>query len=160
MIAFTKVRLPFGWMGNMSPHAIVDDDVYYPTAEHHFQLARLPKDHKARAGVLSNNNPMAAKLAVKMFPEDFIVEPLSEADLDNMRMTLRLKFSQHPALAALLIATYPEILVEDVSARQSKGSAMFWGGVPLDDHAYRGTNMLGKLLMSLRSDLVVKEQPE
>lgn len=155
MICFTKVRLPYGWLGNMSPHGITDDGVFYPTAEHHFQLARLPAEHPIRERVLKTASPMGAKMAVKSVANDFIVTPLSERDLDNMRRTLKLKFTQHRALREQLIASIPQIIVEDVTSRQGKGSAMFWGGVPAVDRAsYAGRNQLGLLLMELRGALV------
>lgn len=154
MITFTKVKLQYGWMGNMSPHSITDKDIVYPTAEHHFQLARLPKSHPVRYRVLATRSPMAAKLLVRTHSDDFIIGPLGKTDINNMRRTLKLKFSQWLTLRDELVDTSPELIVEDVTMRQTRGTAMFWGGVPTSPTSYRGENMLGKLLMELRKDLI------
>lgn len=156
MITFTKVALPYGWLGNMSPHPVIDTDIVYPTAEHYFQLLRLDPFHKCRARVLATKSPMAAKLIVKTYlPEDAIVRAQSVEDLNNMRRTLRLKFGQHIDLAEQLLATGEQYIIEDVTERQNKGAAMFWGAVPVlpaGKHA-NGKNMLGVLLMELRREL-------
>jgi hypothetical protein len=41
VIAFTKVRLPFGWLGNMNPFPLAHDGKVWPTAEHLFQALRF-----------------------------------------------------------------------------------------------------------------------
>lgn len=159
MICFTKVALAYGWLGNMSPHPIRTKVAIYPTAEHYFQLKRLRPDHPCRERVLATKSPMAAKLLVKTYlPEDAVVVLLSIADVDNMRMTLKHKFDQHKDLRAKLLATGDEVLVEDVTARQHKGSAMWWGAVPVLPGLkhYIGHNTLGKLLMELREDIRLK----
>ena len=41
-IGFTKVSLPYGWLGNMSPHGIIDENgVSWRTAEAKFQSMRF-----------------------------------------------------------------------------------------------------------------------
>ena len=72
-----------------------------------------------------------------------VVEPLSQQDLDNMRLCLRLKVEQHPELARRLVDTKEEFIVEDCTKRQ-RGSGLFWGaardGVPRSEgtHHERG----------------------
>lgn len=160
MITFTKVALPYGWLGNTSPHPIRTKLAAYPTAEHYFQLKRLPPDHACRDRVLSTKSPMAAKLLVRTYlPEDAVVVLHSIGDVDNMRLTLLHKFTQHKDLRAKLLATGDEYIIEDVTARQDSESAMFWGAVPVlpaKKHAV-GTSMLGKLLMELRRELHMKD---
>ncbi len=39
-IAFTKVDLPYGWRGNMSPHGVKYQRQDYRTTEAHFQCLR------------------------------------------------------------------------------------------------------------------------
>ena len=40
-IAFTKVKLPYGWLGNMSPYPIKFGDDTYLTTEALFQALRF-----------------------------------------------------------------------------------------------------------------------
>jgi len=67
MIAFTKVKLPFGWMGNMSSHPIVEMGVEWPTAEHLFQADRFT-DPEIREKIRGIKNPMSAKICAKNTP--------------------------------------------------------------------------------------------
>ena len=82
---------------------------------------------------------------------DMVVEPRSSADLDNMRLVLRLKLQAHPSLASQLLATGSARLVEDCS-RRAKGSGLFWGAA-LRNGQWVGENWLGRLWMELRDSL-------
>ena len=62
-----------------------------------------------------------------------------------MMSVVREKFRQHPDLAAMLLATGNELLVE----RNSWGDR-FWG----TDVDGEGENMLGKILMRVRDELL------
>jgi hypothetical protein len=39
---------------------------------------------------------MAAKMIAKKFRDQMVIEPMSDADLYNMKAVLRLKLDQHP----------------------------------------------------------------
>ncbi len=80
-----------------------------------------------------------------------VVEPRSPADLDNMRLVLRLKLQAHPALRRQLLATGAARLVEDCSSR-AKGSGLFWGAA-LREGRWVGENWLGRLWEEQRVSL-------
>ena len=61
MIAFTKVDLPFGELGNMSPHRITYEGKRYKTAEALFQALRF-EDEEIREELRSLASPMAVKM--------------------------------------------------------------------------------------------------
>jgi hypothetical protein len=148
-----KVSEEFGALGNMSRHPI-EYGVIWPRAEHLFQALRL-KCPKLRDEILKISNPMAAKMASKRIrrenPEQVWVEPLSEEDVGNMRLVLRLKVEQHPEVRELLMSTAERYIVEDCTRRQ-RGSGPFWGAA-LIDGKWEGTNTLGVLWMELRKQL-------
>jgi ribA/ribD-fused uncharacterized protein len=150
VIAFTKVKLPYGWLGNMAPFAVVHKDLKYRTTEALFQSVRF-SDSAIREEIRKQGSPMAAKMIAKKNRSHMAVTPQSQQDLDNMMMVLRLKIEQHPQLLAWLLATQDAIIVEDCSKRQH-GSGLFWGAA-LVDGEWRGANNLGKLWMQLRTEL-------
>jgi len=150
-ISFTKVKLPNGWLGNMSRHAIVHLDVEWATNEHLFQALRFA-DPEIREAIRTHRSPMAAKFFAKKHRDKMVVEPQSERDLDNMRLCLRLKVEQHPDLKYLLLASGEEEIIEDCTSRQH-GSGLFWGAARQEDGSWRGENVLGKLWMELRTSL-------
>lgn len=148
VVSFTKVKLPNGWLGSMSAHPVVLDDVRWFTAEHAFQANRLPLGHQMRGVLQMMKSPMTAKMLIKPYRGDFLHEPGSDADLDLMRRVLRAKLATNPQLWPLLEQTGTAVIVEDVTAR-NHGSGPFWGAALIDGQ-WIGENWLGRLWMEIR----------
>ena len=149
-IAFTKVSLPYGWMGNMSPHPVVHDGVVYRTSEALFHALRLPVGHEAREKIREQKSPMAAKMVSKTARDDYVVEPWSAEDVTNMIFCVKLKMEQHPDLMRQLLDTGDARIYEDVTARD-RGSGSFWGASKKSG-SWVGENMLGEILMEIRDE--------
>ena len=149
-----KISEEFGALGNMSRHPI-EHGVLWPRSEHLFQAMRL-KCPKLREEIRAISNPMGAKMRAKRLmrenPEELLVTPLSEEDVENMRVVLRLKVAQHPEVRELLLSTGNRLIVEDCTRRQ-RGSGPFWGSALQESGEWQGTNTLGVLWMELRSEL-------
>ena len=71
-----------------------------------------------------------------------------EADLDRMRLCLKLKVEQHPVLKANLKATGQKLIVQDWTVRP-KGDALYWGPAQITGQ-WVGENWLGRLWMEMR----------
>jgi ribA/ribD-fused uncharacterized protein len=156
VIAFRRVREPYGWLGNMSPHSITfkfgDTPNTWPTAEHLFQAVRFPMNSPIREQIRAERSPMAAKMMAKKYSAQMVVQPRSDQDVGNMRFVLMCKLHEHEALGAELRATGDARIVEDCSARANE-SGLFWGACR-DDRApggWWGLNKLGELWMSIRN---------
>jgi predicted NAD-dependent protein-ADP-ribosyltransferase YbiA (DUF1768 family) len=136
----------------MSPYKIVVDDIFWKTAEAYFQSLRFAPDDNVRETIRMQKSPIAAKMVAKDNASRMVVVPLSEDDVENMRITLRLKFrcNQIP-LEANLLLTGDRTIIEDCSERTA-GSGAFWGASELPNGLLFGRNMLGKLLMDLRNE--------
>lgn len=145
-IVIRKVREPYGWLGNMSPHPVG----LWRTAEHAFQAIRFADTSDVRKRIMDTASPMAAKMIAKEHASEMIVSPRSERDIANMRRILGLKLEQHPLLLEALRATGNRHIVEDCTARASV-SGLFWGAARQADGTWHGTNTLGVLWMELRS---------
>lgn len=150
-IAFTKVKLPYGWLGNMSPYPIKFGEHTYLTTEALFQALRF-SDQEIQKQIREQKSPMAAKLVAKGRVEDMVIEQLSEKDVANMKMCVRLKLEQHPQLKEELLNTNKRLIVEDVTNRGNKGSNLFWGAM-LVDGEWDGKNVLGNIWMEMREEL-------
>ena len=150
MIAFTKVALPYGELGNMSPHRITYQGTNYKTAEALFQFLRFD-DEEIQEDIRTEPNPMKAKWIAKGHRGEMVVVPQSQRDLENMKLVLRLKLEQNPEVARILRATKDEEIVEDCTARP-RGSAKFWGAA-LVNGQWQGENRLGKLWMEIRNEV-------
>lgn len=159
-ILIRKITESGGWLSNMSPHPIVYEGQKWWHAEALFQAMRFaPDDKEAREAVREPRSPMKAKMIAKKFKVRKIVVPLSGADVENMRLCLRLKMDAHGNLRQKLIASGERLLVEDCSARGRRVNNLFWGALRVPDescplgYAWEGHNMLGRLWMEERAML-------
>lgn len=158
VIAFRKVSGPYGWMSNMSPHALGE----FKTAEHLFQCSRFPDGHKAIEEIKKCPSPMGAKMVAKKYLDEMVIQPRSLQDLDNMRLILACKLASHPHLEHELAGTEHQIIIEDVTARPNE-SGLFWGAALKKDATgsyWVGENRLGRLWMDIRKRLFALEASE
>lgn len=149
-IGFTKVALPYGWLGNMAPYPITWSGRTWRTSEALFQALRFD-DEEVKDLICAEKSPMGAKFKAKANREKMKVTPLSHEDLKNMRLCVKLKLDNYPKLREELKKTGEAILFEDVSARP-RGNNLFWGAM-IKDGELVGENMLGKIWMELRASL-------
>ena len=158
-VIIRDVKGEYGWLGNMSPHPVEHDGIWWKTAEALFQALRFPIDavndrgENIREIIRAQKSPMAAKLKAKGSKDKMNITPMGDEDLDNMRMVLRLKFKWNwNPLERDLLATGDRFIVEDCSNRTG-GSGLFWGAKRLPDGNWEGKNNLGQLLMELRTEI-------
>ena len=158
-VIIRKVKEVNGWLGNMSKHPVQHEEKWWLTAEALFQALRFPMDavndkgENIRELIRAQRSPMAAKMKAKSSKAQMIIKPMGDEDLKNMKMELRLKFKCNcNPLERNLLATGDSFIVEDCSKRTG-GSGLFWGAKRLPDGTWKGTNMLGQLLMELRTEI-------
>jgi len=154
IISFTKVSLPNGWLGNMSPYPIIFGDVIWKTSEALFQSLRF-SDNDIKELIRVEKSPMGAKFVMKANKEHIIIEPHSVKDVRNMKMCLNLKLIQHPILIKQLVDTSNSIIVEDVTKRGDVGGNLFWGAMLVGDE-WVGENILGNIWMEIRNEYKIK----
>lgn len=148
VIAFTKVALPYGWLGNMSPFPIEYNGKEWRTTEALFQSLRF-NDESIRELIRDQKSPMAAKMIAKKHrPSAITLTP--EEDYLNMMMCLTLKIKQHPQLIDELVETGDLPIIEDVTSRGARGSNLYWGAMRVGDE-WIGENKLGQAWMYLRT---------
>lgn len=149
-IGFSKVDMPYGWMGNMSPFKIKYEDMVWLTSEALFQALRF-EDEEIRELIRAEKSPMSAKMKAKKFKTSMLVDPMSDKDIENMRLCLRLKINQHPQIKTWLLETGDAFIYEDIGKR-NKERDLFWG-LKFENGKMLGKNMMGKLWMEFRNEL-------
>jgi predicted NAD-dependent protein-ADP-ribosyltransferase YbiA (DUF1768 family) len=150
-IGFTKVALPFGWLGNMAPFPVVWEGVTWKTTEALFQALRF-EDPEIREKIRQEKSPFSAKLVAKSHKDKMKIEPLSRKDVQNMILCVNLKLEQYPELREELNKTGEAVLFEDVSSRKTRGSSLFWGAY-LQEGQLTGKNILARIWMKVRVNL-------
>jgi ribA/ribD-fused uncharacterized protein len=162
-IAFTKVKLPYGWLGNMSPHNAAWHGLTFRTAEAAFQASRFEAQSPVVEKILKEKSPMGAKMVAKKHASDMVVTHCSQEDIQNMYYVLLTKLALNPELRDLLLETGDAAIIEDCSNRKH-GSGLFWGAARCENPQtlkwfvkaegnWEGTNVLGNLWMLIRSRL-------
>ena len=147
-ISFTKVDLPYGWLGNMAPYPITFNGKVYKTSEALFQTLRFD-NNEIKELIRKEPSPMGAKMVAKKYKSNMIVLPMSEEDIKNMELCIELKFDQHPVLKQKLLRTKEHTIIEDIGSRNGERH-LFWGMKKVNG-VWIGNNMMGKLLMKLRT---------
>ncbi len=127
------------FLSNFYEASIVYEGIWYRSSEAAYQAQKCPSEECRRR--FSELPPSDAKeLGGSLAPR----EGWDSEKVRVMASVVREKFLQHPDLAAMLLATGDEPLVE----RNSWGDR-FWG----TDMDGEGENMLGKILMRVRDEL-------
>lgn len=136
---------PYGVFSNLYRCPISFEGREFPTAEHAYQAGKASKE-PVREWILSAPSPSLVAMAAHGLYSWDIVPNWSRIKFHRMREVLRAKFTQHPDLRDLLLSTGERRLVE--AGRTNNAVNRTWGEVN-----GKGLNMLGILLMELRTEL-------
>jgi len=141
VVNFYRVSDEYGEFSNFAPYPIRLDGELWPTSEHYFQAQKF-EDPAYRQKVRKAAGPFkAAQLGrdrkVKLRRD------WESVKANVMHKALAAKFSQHGELRTLLLGTGDARLVEHTE------NDSYWG----DGGNGKGRNMLGQLLMRVRTDL-------
>jgi ribA/ribD-fused uncharacterized protein len=143
-IFFYKVCEPYGCFSNFSPHSIRLEGDLWPTAEHYYQAQKFVGTvdcHLCQAIRHAATPEIAA--AIGRNPNHTVRRNWDTLKTAAMYDAVSAKFRTYPDLAALLLSTGQELIVED------SPTDSYWGcgadGL--------GQNQLGKVLMRVRKEL-------
>jgi len=137
---------PYGAFSNLFRRAVEFEGETYPTSEHAYQAGKARKP-AVRAWLMAAPSPSLLAMAAHGLYQWDIAPDWSRTKFDRMRRVLWAKFTQHPDLAELLVATGEARLVE--AATVDNPVNRLWGEV----EGKGGRNMLGIMLMEVREKL-------
>lgn len=133
----------YAFLSNFWPCQIIFEDLEFPTVEHAFQAAKTTNPNE-REIVRLAVTPVKAK---RIGRQVTLRSDWNEVKIEIMHSLLVHKFSQHDMLRELLLSTGEAELIEG-----NTWGDKFWGAV-LENGKWVGQNELGKLLMSVRSEI-------
>lgn len=142
---------PFGGFSNLFRRPIEFEGEVFATSEHAYQAGKARKPEVRRWLMEAPTPALLAMAAHGLYYWD-VAPGWSSTKFDRMRRVLRAKFTQHEDLRALLLSTGEARLVE--SATVDNEVNRLWGEVN-----GVGRNMLGQLLMELRTELRAERDP-
>ncbi|OYU15221.1 MAG: hypothetical protein CFE37_06535 [Alphaproteobacteria bacterium PA4] len=148
VVRFRKTAEEFGGLSNMAPgFPVVVLGHRIRTSEALYQACRFPHMPEVQRMILNEGSPMTAKMRSKPYRTD------SRPDWDDVRvkvmkwcLRVKLIYNWHK-FSELLLSTGERAIVED--SRKDN----YWGATPQDDETLNGQNVLGRLLMDLRTKL-------
>ena len=130
------------FLSNFYKHPITYEDIYYQHTEAAFQAAKT-LDPVLRRKISEFASPGKAKRAGRKL---VLRDGWEEMKVQVMEDVLRLKFAD-PFLRSRLLATGDAELIEG-----NNWGDTVWGSVKTYNGEWTGQNLLGKLLMKLRSE--------
>lgn len=136
---------PYGAFSNLYRRDVDFEGETFPTSEHAYQAGKARKA-AVRKWLMEAPSPALLAMAAHGLYYWDIAPGWSTSKFDRMRRVLYAKFTQHTDLRELLLSTGDARLVE--SATVDNEVNRLWGEVN-----GVGRNMLGVLLMELRSEL-------
>lgn len=139
----------YGCFSNLFRRPVEFENVVFDTAEHAYQAGKARKP-EVREWILSAPSPALVAMAAHGLYWWDIRSDWSKIKFDRMREVLRAKFTQHEDLREILLSTGELRLVE--SATVDNPVNRLWGEVN-----GKGKNMLGQMLMELRTQLRQEE---
>ncbi len=147
-VTFRKTNELFGGLSNMAGgYPITVNSVTVRTAEALYQACRFPHRPDIQKMIIDQKSPMTAKMKSKPYRRD------SREDWDRvrttiMRWTLRAKLYCNRSFYNLLLSTGDKLIIEDSTKDR------YWGAVSESNGTLVGKNVLGRLLMELREELL------
>jgi ribA/ribD-fused uncharacterized protein len=136
---------PYGAFSNLYRRSVSFENRDYPTAEHAYQAGK-PSKEAVREWILSAPSPALVAMAAHGLYTWDIVPNWSQIKFERMRQVIRAKFTQHADLGELLLSTGDLRLIE--AGKTNNAVNRLWGEVN-----GKGLNMLGVMLMEIRSEL-------
>jgi len=140
-IYFYDPNCEHGWLANFSKHSIVVDNVRYRSVEHYFQSEKFLSE-AIKIKILNAPSPTIAKETAKSNSKHKR-DDWEQIRLGIMYRAIYFKFTQHRELRQKLISSRPHKLIENSQDDD------YWGC----GNNGKGKNVMGELLMKLRTEL-------
>lgn len=147
VIRFYRVGEPYGLFSNLSPHPVFIDR-RWPTAEHSFQAQKF-SDDEAKDAIANTDSPAEAARLGRGTRWSLRADWNDVRD-DVMRIVVRAKVAQHRSVYEALMETGDAQIVEHTT------NDHYWA----DGGDGSGRNMLGRILMEIRAEIVADGDAE
>ena len=148
-VCFNRQSTHYAALSNMAePFPVVVDGERYGSVEHLYQASKFPDHPERHALVLAEPTPLRSKQRARRAQPGETRADWDDVKVSVMAMCLRLKAKQNATtFGTLLRSTGDRVLIEE-STRDD-----WWGAIPVNEIELAGRNVLGLLLMELRTEL-------
>jgi ribA/ribD-fused uncharacterized protein len=149
IISFYKTDEKYGLLSNMKGKLSINiNGLLFYSSEAVYQSLKYPNFHLIQQKISSERSPIIAKRISKKYSEK-TRDDWEENKNNIMRLTLIIKSLHCTEFYNLLRSTNEDIV--EISKRDD-----YWGAIKISDKEIKGKNVLGRLLMELRDDIIQK----
>jgi ribA/ribD-fused uncharacterized protein len=144
---FNKTKEKWGGFSNMcAGFPLRVNGAEIRTSEALYQALRFPDHPEVQQLIIADPSPRGAKMRSKSHRQEFARMDWDEIQVQVMWWCLRVKLAQNfEKFGGELFIAGDKPIVEE------SANDMFWGAVDQKDGTLKGANVLGKLLMELRT---------
>lgn len=143
---YSPAELPYGAFSNFARYSFQADGIRWKTSEHYYQAQKFVHLQECYDRIVAASTPKEAAQLGRSMP--MLRNDWEARKIRAMKWALYHKFTQHDDLRVLLLETENWELIENSPVD------FYWGC----GRSGTGQNMLGKLLMQLRSHLNIKDR--
>ncbi len=153
-VVFRKTTEAWGGLSNMAPGFTISvGSTTFLTSEALYQAMRFPGRPDVQEMIIEQGSPMTAKMKSKKFRREDSHPQWDSIRVAVMHWCLELKLAQNWTIFGELLRSTEPLQIVEHSSRDC-----FWGAVPHGDFL-KGSNVLGRLLMSLRDSANLSGAP-
>ena len=153
-----KVKDEWGLFCNFAPTPLIVDGVAFDNSEELFQLMKFKNEdiiRRIRTGItMGGKTCRQIKMTAKSYEKSYRRPDWGQMILDAMKFCLTFKYEQCPDFRDLLQKSVGKYIVEDQTSMPKKNPDAW--GVKADGNNYFGPNILGRLLMELRTNGILE----
>ncbi len=151
VISFFKTDEKFGVLSNMKgKQEILVNDIWFSSSEAIYQALKYPNYKNIQQKIAFEKSPILAK-KISISNKQFIRKDWYEVRNNIMRLCIRIRLLQSQEFYDVLLSTSDKTIVE-ISRKDT-----YWGSTISDNNYLNGKNVLGRLLMELRYEIVKGE---
>jgi len=155
-VIVSEFRNDYHFLSNFFPATLIWKDVEFPTSEHAYQWAKtlIPEEQDYILYNIQDNgngpvkSPTTPGQAKRRGTEVHLRDDWNQIKVEVMREILLAKFTQNWGLRQKLLATEDAFLIEGNTWHDN-----YWGSCVCKPCGNKGSNVLGALLMSVRTAL-------
>ena len=152
-VVFLKTNERFGGLSNMaSGYPLCVNSHHILTAEALYQACRFPHMPEVQRQIIEQRSPMTAKMKSKRYRNNSRPD-WHQVRVSIMRWCLRVKLVQNWQKFSHLLLKSGDLPIVEQSGKDD-----FWGAKPMENGTLVGINVLGRLLMELREEVVRSEK--
>lgn len=156
VLSFAKTTGKFGGLSNMaSDYVLFVNEINIPNAEALYQACKFSLYPEIQRMIIEERNPMTSKRISRQY-QAYVRSDWDQIKIAVMDWCLQLKLLQNwDKFGGLLRDSGSSVIVE-YSTKDD-----VWGAMPKDNDVLVGQNVLGRLLMKIRTEYVIpNKKPE